>query len=131
MHFHGRSINLLEKRTMKKILMLGEKTVFLNGVTMFSKGQPSDTIFYIKNGFVQLIADETPRVVVKKDHFLGLSDALADRPYSNEAVVFNYAEVIRIDAVKLRALSIKDSEVQSYILKKMSEDPILYTHSFE
>jgi hypothetical protein len=116
---------------MEKILKLGERTVFLNGTTMFSKGQPSTTVFYIKNGHVQLIVDEHPMVVVKKDHFLGLCDALAVRPYSNDAIVFNYAEVINIDAEQLRTLSHSDSEVQNYILKKMSEDPILDIHSFE
>lgn len=115
-----------------KILRLGEKAVYLNGTTVFEKGKPANTVFYITNGLVQLNKDENSLMVyARKGVFLGLAEALSHKSYTTDAYVFTYAEVFEIDAEKLITLSNEDARVQNFIIKKISQLPMLHSRPFE
>lgn len=110
----------LSKEALHLISELVLEKDFNSGEVIFEQGAPSDTIYLIKSGMVQLTSSGKPLMVLKEKDHLGLWSVLAEQPTLVTASALEDGLLLKINRDDFFVLLSDYPEINQSLVKGMA-----------
>jgi CRP/FNR family transcriptional regulator, cyclic AMP receptor protein len=116
---------------LEKLAAIAEEESYEAGASMYQKGDPARSFFLVREGKIILVMENYMGMhkapmqitvdVVTRGETMGWSALVAPHLYTLGARCIDHVDVIALDAVKLRALSGKDSRLGYKIMQAIAK----------